>query len=203
MGTAPLTRDAFMNMVRANLPSLMDAAARELAYREAIRELSSDQLTEEDLIAETLFKAWRSRNHKPDLLEARIWLIGLVHATAETLIAQEAENQPPGILSIEEVLHEKPAYDPDADFWEWFQPDEVLRREDEIPDATLMPQEWEEIAVRSPGLQKLTGTPKEAAVLHLVHKLEVVEVAQVLQRPLQQVQEDLQRAHSGKEQKTK
>ena len=203
MDSAPLTRDAFMNMVRAHLPSLMDAAARELAYREAIGELSSDQLTEEDLIAETLFKAWRSRKHKPDLLEARIWLIGLVHATAEMLIAQEAESQPSGILSIEEVLHEKPAYDPDADFWEWFQPDEVLRREDEIPDATLMPQEWEEIALRSPGLQKLTGTPKEAAVLHLVHKLEVVEVAQVLQRPLQQVQEDLQRAHSGKEQKTK
>lgn len=203
MDSAPLTRDAFMNMVRAHLPSLMDAAARELAYREAIDELSSDQLTEEDLIAETLFKAWRSRKHKPDLLEARIWLIGLVHATAEMLIAQEAESQPSGILSIEEVLHEKPAYDPDADFWEWFQPDEVLRREDEIPDATLMPQEWEEIALRSPGLQKLTGTPKEAAVLHLVHKLEVVEVAQVLQRPLQQVHEDLQRAHSGKEQKTK
>ena len=203
MDSAPLTRDAFMNMVRAHLPSLMDAAARELAYREAIGELSSDQLTEEDLIAETLFKAWRSRKHKPDLLEARIWLIGLVHATAEMLIAQEAESQPSGILSIEEVLHEKPAYDPDADFWEWFQPDEVLRREDEIPDATLMPQEWEEIALRSPGLQKLTGTPKEAAVLHLVHKLEVVEVAQVLQRPLQQVREDLQRAHSGKEQKTK
>ena len=184
MDSAPLTRDAFMNMVRAHLPSLMDAAARELAYREAIGELSSDQLTEEDLIAETLFKAWRSRKHKPDLLEARIWLIGLVHTTAEMLIAQEAESQPSGILSIEEVLHEKPAYDPDADFWEWFQPDEVLRREDEIPDATLMPQEWEEIALRSPGLQKLTGTPKEAAVLHLVHKLEVVEVAQVLQRPL-------------------
>ncbi|WP_141521670.1 hypothetical protein [Novosphingobium sp. PC22D] len=203
MDSAPLTRDAFMNMVRANLPSLMDAAARELAYREATGELSSGQLTEVDLIAETLFKAWRSRKQKPDLLEPRIWLIGLMHATAEVLVAKEAESLPPGLLSIEEVIHEKPAHDPDADFWEWFQPDEVLRREDQIPDATSLPQEREEIALRSPSLQKLTGTPKEAAVLHLVHKLEIVEVAQFLQLPLQQVRDDIQKAHWVSEPKSK
>jgi hypothetical protein len=79
---------------------------------------------------ETLSRAWRDQLRKPASLGIRPWLLGQQFRVLTRIVRQERLLQRLVSTSLEAPVPEPPIYDNDESFWEWFQPDEMVRWED-------------------------------------------------------------------------
>jgi len=177
----PLFADkkAFTQAIEPLLPALWRRAQHEHAYRRALGDFDEGAVSVEDLLAETLVQAWRRRHHKPAGLSLEAWLTALLHRAAERIARAERRYHAQIGLSLEAPLPPPPVYDDDEEFWEWYQPDEVLHWEDVLPDTgardaeTLMvPEEVRRMPAADRALWALLG----------VHRLSVAETAIILGR---------------------
>ena len=82
-------RAVFDRLVASHLDELLRAARRELRYRIALGELGRDDLSPEELVGETLARAWKDRHRRPALLGTRAWLHALLHRVAESIARRE------------------------------------------------------------------------------------------------------------------
>ena len=120
--------DAFRSLVEPHLDELLSAATRELEYRQALGELSPHDLSPEELVGETLIRAWRDRHRRPPLLDIRSWLLGLLFRVAENLVRREERLREAVVTSPAASDPPPRVYDDDGAFWEWHQPDEAVGR---------------------------------------------------------------------------
>lgn len=72
-------RATFQALVSPYADELLRAARREIAYRCAVGDLTPDAITPEDLVGDTLIRAWQDRHRRPASLGVRPWLIGLLY----------------------------------------------------------------------------------------------------------------------------
>jgi RNA polymerase sigma-70 factor, ECF subfamily len=82
---------AFQAAVKPHLQELFEAARRELRYRVALGDFGPDLLTAEELVGETLTRAWRDRHRRPPLLKFRVWLLAVLFRVAEDIARREAQ----------------------------------------------------------------------------------------------------------------
>ena len=82
---------AFQAAVKPHLQELFEAARRELRYRVALGDFGPDLLTAEELVGETLARAWRDRRRRPRLLKFRVWLLAVLFRVAEDIARDEAQ----------------------------------------------------------------------------------------------------------------
>jgi RNA polymerase sigma-70 factor (ECF subfamily) len=181
-------QEAFRALVEPHLDELLSAAAHELDYRQALGELPDD-LSPEELVADTLARAWRDRNRRPPLLGFRPWLLGLLLRVADALARQETKLREMVTVSLETRAPEPPIYDDDESFWEWYQPDELTRWEDVVPASAVPPEEVAAALerVRAQATRHappLTHRARHLLVLTSVHRLSVPEAAGALRIPL-------------------
>lgn len=167
-------RDAFQRLVTPHLDELFTAAYRDIRYHSAAGDLREDDLAPEELVGETLLRAWRDRHRRPSSLETRPWLLGLQFRVLTRIVRQEQLLKRLLSVSLEAPTPPAPVYDDDESFWEWFQPDEMLRWEDAIPSDTSaeLPAELFEQDVA--GLSPLA---RQVAVFRYFHHLTVGEIA--------------------------
>lgn len=177
-------KDAFTQAIEPLLPALWTRAQHEHAYRRALGDFGDRAVSVEDLLAETLVQAWRHRHHKPAALSLEAWLTGLLHRVAERIARAERRYYAHLGPSLEAPVPPPPVYDDDEEFWEWYQPDEVLHWEDVLPDEgardaeTLMvPDEVRRLPAADRALWALLG----------VHRLSIEETAIILGRPPQEI----------------
>lgn len=174
-------RDAFQALVAPHLAELLAAAGHELAYRQAVGDLTADDLAPEELVAETLARAWRDRHRRPPLLGIRPWLLGLQFRVAERIVRQEARARELAALSLEAPVPPGPIYDDEESFWEWYQPDERLRTEDVIADPrTNESAPAEEDAAPLPATEALPPMTRWVFILHRRHRLAIEQTAAAL-----------------------
>lgn len=169
-------KDQFRSLVEPHLAELTRAAGRELRYRRAVGDLRPQDLAADELVGETLARAWRDRGRKPLDLDVRPWLLGLMFKVLEAVVRSERRARRLAGISLEAPATESEA--PDAveeDFWEWYQPDEITRWEDVIP-ATDPAAE----AIADEHADRLPAAERQALVLHVEHRLSVVEIASVM-----------------------
>ena len=83
-------RAAFDRLAASHLDELLRAARRELRYRGALGQFGPDDLSPEELVGETLVRAWDDRHRRPALLGTRAWLLALRDALpqARTRVAR-------------------------------------------------------------------------------------------------------------------
>ena len=129
-------RAAFHAIVTPHLKELFEAARRELHYRVAIGDLGPDDLTPEELAGEVLIRAWQDRHRRPPGLGTRTWLLALLFRVVEDIARREARFRNLARVSLEAPVPAEPVYDDDESFWEWYQPDEMTRWEDVVPDRS-------------------------------------------------------------------
>lgn len=172
-------KEAFRAQVEPHLDELLSAAKHELEYRQAVGDLTLDDLTAEELVGETLARAWRDRHRRPPLLGLRPWLLGLLFRVADSLARQEARRREAAAVSLEAPVPPEPRYDDDESFWEWYQPDESTRWEDVIPAAAATPEQIVAALERKEG-RALPRTARRLLLLTGVHRLSVAEAASAL-----------------------
>ena len=183
--SAPDERAAFDGLVAPHLDELLRAARRELRYRIALGELGRDNLSPEELVGETLARAWSDRHRRPALLGTRAWLLALLYRAADGIARREARFRRLAPVSLEAKPPPEPFYDDDESFWEWYQPDEMMRREDAVAEpAALTP---EEIVESEEQLRSLAPPARLVYVLHDIHRLSPLEVAQAVDLPPREV----------------
>lgn len=170
-------KDQFRRLIEPHLAELTRAAARELRYRRAVGDLRPQDLAADELVGETLARAWRDRGRKPLDLEVRAWLLGLMFKVLEAVVRGERRARRLAGISLEAPATEAASADDavEEDFWEWYQPDEVTRWEDVIPATDVAAEELAE-----EGADRLPASERQALVLRVEHQLTVVEIASVM-----------------------
>jgi DNA-directed RNA polymerase specialized sigma24 family protein len=167
-------RQAFQQLALSHLDELFAAAQRDLRYHVMLGDLRQHDLGPEELVGETLLRAWRDRLRKPASLGIRPWLLGLQFRVLTRIIRQERLLQRLVSTSLEAPAPEPPIYDDDESFWEWFQPDEMIRWED-ILSGDAHPDFALDLLDRDvPGLSPLA---RQVLVLRRVHSLTFAEIA--------------------------
>jgi RNA polymerase sigma-70 factor (ECF subfamily) len=149
-----------------------------VCYRVALGDLRPDDLTPEELVGETLARAWRDRGGKPALLATRAWLLALLFRVSENIVRNEARFRKLARVSLEAKVPPEPIYDDDEGFWEWYQPDEMTRWEDVAAEPASLTAE--EIVEAEERLQTIAPRTRLVYVLHDMHHLTLREVAQAL-----------------------
>ncbi len=182
---------AFRRLVEPHLDELVEAARRDISYYVALDMLSPDDLTPEELVGETLLRAWRDRFRRPRHLSLRGWLLGTQDRVLRRIVQRLQLERELVTLSLEQPYYpETPIYDDEESFWEWYQPDDVTTWEDVIPDESeLIGEELE-------ADQELLLRPDERRVLLLNdhHRLSLKEIASIMNLSVQQTAEMLTQA---------
>jgi RNA polymerase sigma-70 factor (ECF subfamily) len=171
---------------------LLAAAQREVRYRGALGELGADDLSPEELVGETLARAWRERDRRPARLGERAWLLALLHRVAEGIVRREARFRKLAPVSLEARPPPEPFYDDDEGFYEWYQPDEMTRWEDLAAEPLELTPE--EVVAAEEELRSAAPRTRLVFVLHDIHHLSVAEVAQALGIPRDEVLRRLEEA---------
>ena len=170
---------AFQAAVKPHLQELFEAARRELRYRVALGDFGPDLLTAEELVGETLARAWRDRRRRPPLLKFRVWLLAVLFRVAEDIARREAQFRKLATESLEAPVPPEPFYDDDESFWEWYQPDELTRWEDVVADPSSLSPE-DAAAADEQFTRSLAPRARQVFVLHTIHRVSLREVAQAL-----------------------
>lgn len=165
-------RRVFVVEARPHLNVLLEFAGRELHYHEARGDLAPGELSAEQVVGETLLRAYYDRGKRPPSLAFRSWLLGLEQRVLGRLL--DPDERARGLWSVtgDELLPEPlPAREDDA-FWDWYQPDDA-GWDDLGPSSGSGPDDLHEALGLPPRLRR-------AWVLHDRYSLSVPEVAVAL-----------------------
>lgn len=168
-------RAAFNQLVEPHLAELVDAARRDIDYHGHLGDLRSGDLEPEELVGETLLRAWRSRRQRPAGLGLRAWLLGMQHRVLQRLIQVEHLERRLWAVSLEDPVPPPPLFDDEASFWEWYQPDDATRWEDVIPSDLAPAVEMPELDAEA--IRSLSTELRQVLLLHDEHELTLPEVA--------------------------
>ncbi|RMG13042.1 MAG: hypothetical protein D6729_15685 [Deltaproteobacteria bacterium] len=183
-------RKAFTEAVKAHLDELIASARHHIAYHEAREELPKDSISPEELVGETLIRACAGRERQP--ADLRRWLLTLEMRTLDEIIAKNLWEQDLWAVHTEDVI---PPLDPlelDDTFWDWYQPDEIPPRvEDVIPAGGLVDEISHEAASALPVEQW------RAWLLSEVHGFTPEQIGAALRIPTERAEELIRAAKAA------
>ncbi|MBN2720288.1 MAG: sigma-70 family RNA polymerase sigma factor [Proteobacteria bacterium] len=186
-------KSEFMLKIMPWLTQLLDIARHDLRYHMARGELQEGDLTEEEIVGETLIVAFNGRSRKPRNVSWRLWLFRLEDRIMHRLIGREEKNRSRWAFSMDEPIPDLEAPLGDDVFWDWYQPDEKDRWEDVLCGYEPLPEEL--IAKAEKAAADLEPPDRRAWLLHGKFNFTVPEVAQILQKPPSSVAKTIR--HTG------
>lgn len=139
----PAESARFDEQVRALLSPLQRFAQRELSYLRARGDLAETDPALDDVVDEVLTRALERLNQAPQVVLSEDELHGLALAVLEAEVARRRSEEGRWV-SLEAKATVVPARshdDIDDAVFEYWQPDELLRMEDVVPDAAISPDE--------------------------------------------------------------
>jgi RNA polymerase sigma factor (sigma-70 family) len=171
-------RDAFQATVAPYVEELLDAARREVRHRVALGELGPADLTAEELVGETLARAWSDRQNRPRRLGVKAWLLAVLFRVSNDIVRREAQQRKLPTVSLEQRLAPEPVYDDDESFWEWYQPDEMTRWEDVVKADSISPEDA--TAADEEFSRSLNPREREVFLMYELHGVSLSEIALAL-----------------------
>ncbi len=188
-------RKTYLELVQPHLPELYHFIRRELAYRQSVGELSPSDIGADEVLDAIIARGFDSFSNRPRHLEILPWLTGLAldiiqeevdaHRVRERRVSTE-DFAPTDAMDISD--------DEDTEIHEFYQPDEVIRMEDILPDPeSENPEQVEAIRERAllvhRTLALLPPRWRQAMVLAHVHGMKETELAEILGQSGEQLQQ--------------
>ena len=132
------SKDAFEEAVAPHLEALDKAARRSLKFYHRQGHLQPRDLTPEEVVGETLIRAWEHRRQRPPKMPLRSWLLGTQFRVLRGLVRRQVRYRRDKAVSLDAPLPTDPGAHPAGDdvqewFYAWYQPDALLVWEDVIP----------------------------------------------------------------------
>jgi len=186
-------RKTYMTLVRPHLDALYQFIRRELAYHQALGDLSPADAGPDEILDSVLVRGYEGFRDRPDHLEVFPWLTKLAlevigeemeaHRVRERRVATE-EREAEGPMEVSDGL--------DTEIYEFYQPDEVIRLEDVIPNPeSPIPEEAEALFQRNLLVQEVLALLprrwRQALVLTDVNEMAAGDVAEILGCPEEEV----------------
>ncbi|WP_456413790.1 HPF/RaiA family ribosome-associated protein [Thiolapillus sp.] len=187
-------RKAYVALVQPHLPELYHFIRRELAYRQSLGDLSPADIRADEVLDAVVARGFDTFSNRPRHLEILPWLTGMAlailqeeveaHRIRERRISMEAF-APTDAMDISD--------DEDTRMYEFYQPDEVIRMEDIIPDPESDDPE-QVAAMRERSLlvhgilALLPPMWRQTLVLTDVHGMQESELAEILEQTPEQLQ---------------
>jgi len=162
-------KDTFRRLVEPYLEELRAAAQHEITYRVCVGDLGSGSLSSEDLLAETMIKAWDERRQKPDNLDLKAWLLGILYRTADFLVNEERQVAELAPVSLDALATEEGAATA------WRQPEDFESWEEVIPDPRTTPEEIAAAVESQPGA--LSEPARRILLMHDRHGISLRQAA--------------------------
>ncbi|MBK6007928.1 RNA polymerase sigma factor [Ramlibacter ginsenosidimutans] len=186
--------ERFSDAVRPLLDPLARHVRREMAFLRARGELDGDFPAADDVVDETLVRAWHELRRHPQAAPDK----GMLYRIAGRVLAdavRQRRRERGRFISLERRLPERQALDEDIDqaVYDYWQPEQVLKLEDAVPiDAPTPEEAVERDELRRVLRQVLAELPddwRQAVLLTQAEDLPHAEVA----RQLGISEEELQR----------
>lgn len=185
-------KESFFTTIRPLLGFLERHAKNEIKIYEMEGTLNPGQVDPVDMVNEVIVLAWENFDERPTNLSLELWLAHLLH---EILGRVESEKS---LISLDQSFHLA-----DIDFTaepDWFE--EVLGYQEEISLAELLPdytgtEIWEQLDNLDRNfhfytvLQKFPSYQRQAYLLHALNGYSLVEVAQIQERDVNKVENDI------------
>lgn len=192
-------RDAFEEAIDPHRDTLIDAARRKIAAREAEGQLAAGSLTAEELAGETLIRAFDGRDrYDADRMSFRAWLLGLQFRALNRLSDTERTYNEQKAISLDAPVPATDEQDAvEEDFYEFYQPFDVTTYEEMIPgqapgDVEIDPNrsltQDELDYLESSGL---SADQRQLVEFHDEFDLTLPEIAQIMEYSLQDTAEGL------------
>ena len=214
-------RDAFNESVAPFQDTLLDAARRQIDVQRQNGVLSADDLTPEELVGETLVRAYdRRETFDAARLPMRAWLLGLQTRALMRLARQEAQYDDRTPISLDTPI--PTGADTDAveeAFYEFREPFDVLTYGDLVPgtiaaDADPVEQGTSDLtddddnpygptdgeapnALTEDAQADQIGRAHQALLLHDEFDLSLHEVARIFDASIKDVAENVSAARAG------
>jgi RNA polymerase sigma-70 factor (ECF subfamily) len=198
---------AFEEAVAPLQETLLAAARRQVDVERAAGTIRPDALTPEELVGETLLRAFQHRaGFDPRKLSFRAWLLGVQHRALSRLSAEEAGYDARKAISLDEEVPTREEFDDvEEAMYEFRQPFEITTYEDLLagsaPDDVEIdlqgregPLTDEERALLAEA--DLEPTARRVALYHGEFELSMDEVAQILNVQLNDVASSFNQART-------
>lgn len=192
-------RDAFEAAVAPHRNALLRAARSALAVARDEGLLPEDALTPEELVGETLLRAFEGRTrYRPDRLGLRAWLLALQRRALLRIAEDEQGYRQRKAFALEEEVPFNAREDAvEEAFYEFNDPFDVTTYEELIPaqapaDVELDPNEPLSDEERAHlDAADLSPRARQIVELHDELDLSLAEIAQILEQSLQDTAEEL------------
>lgn len=186
-------RKEYIELIQPHLPELYHFIRREVAYHQAVEDLSPSDAGPDEILDATIVRGYEDFGARPERLEVFPWLTKLaLEVIREEIEAHQVRTRR---VPTEDRAPEDPmdvTDDFDTEYYEFHQPDEVIRMEDIIPDPeSTIPEEAEAIRERNllvhDVLALLPKRWRHALVLMDIHGLSEAVSAEVIGIDLDQL----------------
>ncbi len=193
-------RDAFEEALAPHRDTLLDAARRALSARIAEGQLRERVLTPEELVGETLLRAFDHRaRYEPEQMRMRAWLIGIQYRTLNRLVRAEQRYDEQKAISLDAEVPARREQDAvEEEFYEFRQPFDVTTYEEMIPgsrpadvEVDLRGQTLSREELNQLDAGGLLSEQRQIAEFHDEFELSLPEIAQIIEYSLQDTAEAL------------
>ena len=138
--------EAIFQLIRPHLERLSDFVSHELAYVEANGDLAPGELTTDDVVDAVVLRAYDELAKDPARGDLRRWLLQLALQQIESEV-KRLKRDHRKTVSLEQGIPLTPAAEEvtrlGEEILEFYQPDEVLKMEDIVPDLQVPSPEQE------------------------------------------------------------
>ena len=132
-------KELFREMTEPYIPALLKSARNTIRQERLLGGLSPDIVQPEELVGETLIKAWQARHTRSEQKPLRSWLLCIQEKTLQQMIAEEQKLHAPIVVSLESYASAKSEniHDDENELWRLFDTQVHDRWKDVIPDESI------------------------------------------------------------------
>jgi RNA polymerase sigma factor (sigma-70 family) len=180
-------RDAFFALIHPYLDRLTEFAGHAISYAEARGDLPRDALKPEELVDDTLLRAYNQFVKRPDVGSVGSWLVDIAGKQLEDEIKRFRRDAESAVHLEQHLPLTPPEQDvgsPGDAVLDFYEPDELLKVEDVIPDLRVPTPEDEAAAkeLRECVRRTLKEIPSLWRKLLLLRYLDGLTTAQIAKR---------------------
>jgi len=179
-----------------NLPRLESFVERQIAYRESLGELQTDQVAPQDVTAEAIASALSDEFEKPERLKIEPWLYRLATEAIGRIAASDCDVAG---LPLDRHHGTQNVQASDEARLQFHQPDEKLLEEDFVADGHAgnpeqMAARGELISLVQLALRDADRADREVFILYAVEGFSDNEIAAITDHTLEEVRASIRRA---------
>ncbi len=191
------TADDIRSYVNANFRRLRLFVEREIYFRESSGQLEPDSLNWEEVVDEAVAQALDESIEKPDRMGLEPWLYRLAIRAMDEFESRLAEGE--GDVNLQGLRRRRSERASDEPRLQFHQPDETTTTESGIADDRVSTPEAiaysdEMITLVQFALRRASREDREAFILHAIEGFSVEEIAAIIDRKTEQVQDSIRNA---------